>query len=190
MTVKTRKEGFMPATGAVGDGTRLAWRVLPTLLPLSLGAVFWAQVGTLHGPEAVYPAALAMVLVAVSGYNLVRELSAHRSRVRAAVGVEALAPRTERPVSEAPAAEEDEPEVDRLTVGRPVAVIALLLLTLTLITPLGFFAALPVLLVGVLAVTGVRRPLPLAIAVAGVWLGAYVVFDLILGVPLPTGIWW
>ncbi|HJE57275.1 MAG TPA: tripartite tricarboxylate transporter TctB family protein [Nocardiopsis listeri] len=180
----------MPATGAVGDGTRLAWRVLPTLLPLSLGAVFWAQVGTLHGPEAVYPAALAMVLVAVSGYNLVRELIAHRSRVRTAVGVEASTPRTERPVSEAPAAEEDEPEVDRLTVGRPVAVIALLLLTLTLITPLGFFAALPVLLVGVLAVTGVRRPLPLAIAVAGVWLGAYVVFDLILGVPLPTGIWW
>ncbi|MBR8741801.1 tripartite tricarboxylate transporter TctB family protein [Nocardiopsis sp. MG754419] len=181
----------MPVTGAIGNGGRLAWRALPALLPLTLGAVFLTQVGTLHGPEAVYPAVLAAVLFAVSGYNLVRELFR-----RPAVPV-AATPSTSPSTTDPSAGTTDDTgddasaeEPDRLTAGRPLAVIALLVVTLSLITPLGFFTVIPVLVIGALAITGVRRPLPLVVGGLCIWASAYVVFGLLLDVPLPSGMWW
>lgn len=100
------------------------------------------------------------------------------------------APEPEPAPTPAPGREPAAPAAaERLTAGRPLAVILLLIAVVALVETVGFFAAVPLLAFGALLITGVRRPLPLLLAGAGIWASAYLVFGVLLGIPLPTGAW-
>lgn len=206
----------MPATEALSRGALLLWRLLPVLFCLSLGTVFLFQAQDLTGAEALYPAALAAVLVAIAGYNVVREaVPALMNRRPAEEPVTVPAgpaaqdmPRDQERGQAPPAAEPataaaadsasdasdaagtaGKAAAERLTTGRPVAVVALLVLSLSLVETVGFFPAAALVAFGALAITGIRRPVPLLVAGSAIWAGAYLVFGLVLDVPLPSGIW-
>ena len=63
--------------------------------------------------------------------------------------------------------------------------VALLVVYSLLLEPLGFYIASVLFLPVAMVTQGARKPVPIAIAVCGVILFVYLVFDTLLGVPLP-----
>lgn len=179
MFMKIRKRFY-------GDGARhlpksfaFTWRLLPTLFCLTAGAVMLFEAGSLHGPEASYPAALAVVLMVIATYTLARELPIRRNGASIHL------------LSSKQSGERDAGTVqERLTIGRPVGVAALLILIFALIPPLGFFTIIPILILGALFVTGVRQPVRLIVGGICIWAACYAIFGLLLNMPLPSGNWW
>jgi putative tricarboxylic transport membrane protein len=81
--------------------------------------------------------------------------------------------------------DEPDPEYGRLVAWRVAAFAALIALSIWLVTPIGFYPAAGLLILGGLWIMGVRKPLlligyPLILVGAG-----YVLFSVLIGVPLP-----
>ena len=84
-------------------------------------------------------------------------------------------------------ADHDEPDAEygRLVAWRVVAFIVLVALSVWLVTPIGFYPAAGVMILGGLWILGIRKPLVLiGFPLVLVGLG-YVLFSILLGLPLP-----
>jgi Tripartite tricarboxylate transporter TctB family len=159
--VPSERSGPRPAA----DLLRLAWAAIPALIAFVLAGVFLALVGSITGPEGVYPEVLAVVVLVLGLVNLVADCAAARRDPDRADGAE---------VSGA---------------GRRVFTFVLVLVAaVLLLQPLGFFPAMVVVVLGGLLVCGARRPVVLAVTTVLVIGWAYVLFERLLAVPFPPGV--
>ena len=151
------------AMDAPADGAVQGWLLIAT--PGALGVVAglgaWVMSSGLHPDDQGYPRVLATVLLVLGVWNIVADL-----RARAVDGA----------VDE---------EYGKLAVGRVVSFALLVAVCIWLVTPLGFYPASAAVVVGGMLIMGVRRPLwligyPVLLLALG-----YVLFSLLLGVPLP-----
>lgn len=156
--------------GDARDLLGLAWTAVPSLIAFALAALFLVSARSITGPEAVYPEALAVLVLVLGLVNLVRDGAAWRCGSGRAEGGEGGG----EGVSGA---------------GRRLVAFALTLaVAVSLLGPLGFFPAMIVVVVGSLLVFGVRRPLVLAVTVVLVIGWSYVLFARLLAVPFPPGV--
>lgn len=73
--------------------------------------------------------------------------------------------------------------------GLPLRTVAIPILYVSLLVPVGFFVATPPFLAGVMISMGERRPLPILLATAIIYGLVILVFIKLLYVPLPVGTW-
>jgi hypothetical protein len=163
---------------------RIARKVTRSLRPavtpviaLALAVLFLAASGELHGLEAAYPRALAIVvaLLAVVSMGL-DAVGAHRNPV-------AATPENGEPVDQdgrTPGSQERHPA------GPVLGLVAVLAVTTWLMGVIGFFPAAALLLLGSLVILGVRTPFKVVAYTAGVVAIAYLLFVEALGVPFPN----
>lgn len=71
---------------------------------------------------------------------------------------------------------------------RACVTVALVLGFAALLTPLGFLPASTLFLIAMMAMLGVRRPLPLVATAVGVSVGVWLIFEKLLVLSLPAGI--
>jgi putative tricarboxylic transport membrane protein len=133
----------------------------PGTLGVVAGLGAWVMSSGLHPDDQGYPRVLATVLLCLGVWNIVADL-----RARAVDG----------------AVDED---YGKLAAGRVIAFAMLVAVCIWLVTPLGFYPAGAGVVVGGMLIMGVRRPLlligyPVALLAVG-----YVLFTLLLRVPLP-----
>ena len=126
---------------------------------VALGA--WAMSFDLHPDDTGYPRVLATVLLGFGAWNIVADLRGRHDN------------------------SEIDQDYGKLSTGRVVSFTLLVAVSIWLITPLGFYPTAGIVSLGGLAIIGVRRPLlligyPVALRAAG-----YVLFSLLLRVPLP-----
>lgn len=140
---------------------RLAWVAVPSVLAFVLVAVFLANAGSIRGPEAVYPIVLAVALLVLGLYNLARD------EIEAAVAA-------------------GQPERGQ-AIGRTVAFSVVLIGSVLLLQPLGFFPAMAIMSIGNFLVFGVRKPLVILAGTALIVGFSYLIFVRLLVVPFPTG---
>ena len=142
-------------------GARLALVSTPGALAIATGVLALMMSVDLNPADQRYPQVLAVILALVGVWNLIADL---RER-----GTD----------------EEMDPEYGRLVAWRVVAFIALISLSIWLVTPIGFYPAAGLLTFGGLWIMGVRKPLVL-IAYPLILIGAgYLLFSVLIGVPLP-----
>ena len=115
----------------------------------------------LHPDDTGYPRVLATVLLVFGVWNIVADL-----RERAG-------------------ANEVDEEYGKLAAGRVISFALLVAVAIWLVTPLGFYPAAAIVVVGGMAIMGVRKPLLLIGYPAVVLALGYVLFSVLLGVPLP-----
>lgn len=164
----------MPSPPAPSDTRRpspigLTWTAVPSLVGFVLAGVFLLRANTITGPEATYPVVLAIAVLVVGLVNVVRDLTAPRSATSDDEDDES--------------AESDGPTA----VARTVAFVVVLLATVVLLEPLGFFPAMVVMAIGSLLSFGMRDPFAIAAATALIVGCAYLVFVRLLVVPFPPG---
>lgn len=133
----------------------------PGLLGIVLAIVAWVMSFDLHPDDTGYPRVLATILLGFGVWNLVADL---RSRTR--VG----------------AIDED---YGKLAVSRVISFALLVAVCIWLVTPLGFYPSGAIMVVGGMLIMGVRKPLwligyPVVLLALG-----YVLFSILLRVPLP-----
>ena len=148
-----------PHTGSAA--ARILLVATPGGLGILTGVLAWMMSVDLNPDDKGYPRVLASLLLLVGLWNVVADL-----RERAA-------------------GEEPDPEYGRLVAWRVVAFIALVAVSVWLVTPIGFYPAAGLLILGGLWILGIRKPLlligfPLALIGIG-----YVLFSILLGLPLP-----
>jgi putative tricarboxylic transport membrane protein len=134
-------------------------------VPGTLGVIFaliaWFYSFDLHPDDTGYPRVLATVLLVLGVWNIAADL-----RARAVEGA----------VDE---------EYGALATGRVISFAILVAVSIWLVTPIGFYPAAAIVIIGGLAIMGVRRPLVLiGYPVVLLALG-YVLFSVLLKVPLP-----
>jgi putative tricarboxylic transport membrane protein len=133
----------------------------PGGLAILTGVLAWMMSMDLNPADKGYPRALATLLALVGLWSVISDLrdrSAHN---------------------------EPDPEYGRLVVWRVVAFIALVAASIWLVTPIGFYPAAGLMIIGGLWIMGVRKPLVLiGFPLCLVGLG-YVLFSVVLGLPLP-----
>jgi putative tricarboxylic transport membrane protein len=133
----------------------------PGGLAIVAGVLAWMMSVDLHPDDKGYPRALATLLLVVGAWNVIADLRERGGHV------------------------EPDPEYGRLVAWRVVAFIALVAVSIWLVTPIGFYPAAALLIFGGLWIMGIRKPLiligfPLALIALG-----YVLFSVLLGLPLP-----
>jgi putative tricarboxylic transport membrane protein len=133
----------------------------PGALGVVVGLAAWVMSSGLHPDDQGYPRVLATVLLVLGVWNIVADL-----RARAVEGV----------------VDED---YGTLATGRVISFALLVAVCIWLVTPLGFYPAAAGVIVGGMVIMGVRRPLlligyPVLLLAVG-----YLLFSVLLGVPLP-----
>jgi Flp pilus assembly protein TadB len=165
------------------------WLVTAPLVMLLLAVAFLLSSGELTGREGTYPRVLAVVVIALAGVSVVKDLTSGR-RTFAAARTSSAAAGAGAPASDVD--EEHDPEGQRglgLAVRRVVGFFALALVCVWLMTWVGFFVAALLLVGAGVVVLGVRTPWKVAAYTAGVVGAAYVVFVEALQVPFPPAPW-
>jgi len=140
---------------------RVALVATPGGLAIGVGVLAAMMSVDLNPADKGYPRVLAGLLILVGIWNIVVDLRARNV--------------------------DDEPDAEygRLVVWRVAAFIALIAVCIWLVTPLGFYPAAGLMTLGGIWIMGVRKPLvligfPLALVALG-----YVLFSILLGLPLP-----
>ncbi|CAN5702677.1 hypothetical protein BH10ACT9_BH10ACT9_01670 [soil metagenome] len=147
-----------PTAGAAARITLLA---TPGGLAILTGVLAWMMSMGLNPADKGYPRVLATLLVLTGLWNVISDL---RDRT---------------------ANDEPDAEYGRLVAWRVVSFIALVAVSIWLVKPIGFYPAAGLLILGGLLIMGVRKPLVLiGFPVVLVGLG-YVLFSILIGVPLP-----
>jgi putative tricarboxylic transport membrane protein len=133
----------------------------PGGLAILTGVLAWMMSVDLHPDDKGYPRVLATLLALAGVWNIIADL-----RDRAAH-------------------DEPDPEYGPLVAWRVVAFIALVAVCIWLVTPIGFYPAAGLMILGGLWILGIRKPLVL-IGFPLILIGlGYVLFSVLLGVPLP-----
>lgn len=161
------------------------WLVTAPLVMLLLAVAFLLSSGELTGREGTYPRVLAVVVIALAGVSVVKDLTSGRRTFAAARTGTAGAAAGERD-------EDHDPEGQRglgLAVRRVVGFFGLALVCVWLMTWVGFFLSALLLVGAGVVVLGVRTPWKVAAYTAGVVGAAYVVFVEALQVPFPPAPW-
>jgi putative tricarboxylic transport membrane protein len=140
---------------------RVALVATPGGLAVLTGVLAWMMSVDLNPEDKGYPRVLATLLVLAGLWNVIVDL---RERT---------------------ANDEPDPEYGRLVFWRVVAFVALVAVAVWLVTPIGFYPAAGLMILGGLWIMGVRKPLvligfPLVLIALG-----YVLFSILLGLPLP-----
>lgn len=153
---------------------RSVWPYLPSAAAIAIALVLLLQSDSVRGIEAVYGLSIAGILLAVGLWDLA-------VRVR-----EALVVRTARggSLEQVPATGAAQHAPLRVLLVAAVLVVCAVLLPL-----IGYFAMVPILLVPTMLIAGIRSTRRIALVTGGVWLSVYIIFGLVLGVPLPSGEW-
>jgi hypothetical protein len=139
---------------------RFALISAPGVIAVFTGALAWMMSMDLNPADRGYPRVLAALLVLAGVWNAVVDV---RERADA----------------------EPDAEYGRLVAWRVVAFIALVAFSIWLVKPIGFYPSAGLLTLGGLWIMGIRKPLVLvAFPLVLVGLG-YVLFSIIIGVPLP-----
>ncbi|MGU3500096.1 tripartite tricarboxylate transporter TctB family protein [Mycobacterium sp. C31M] len=133
----------------------------PGLIAVLVGGLTWMLSVDLNPADKGYPRALAALLIAVGLWNIVADLREHTGD------------------------EEPDAEYGRLVAWRVVAFAALVAVTVWLVNPIGFYPAAAIMLIGGLWIMGIRKPLPLIVYPVVVIAIGYVLFSMLIGVPLP-----
>ena len=146
-----------------------ATTIASALLLILGGAALYGAVsmgiGTPDVPDAgFFPLLAALALVTLSGLQLLAQIR-------------------NRSLPDTPPAEAGPPASERMA----LLVIACLVAYVPALEWLGFIIATALLVGLILAIFGIRRPLPYAIAVPVLAGGGYLLFDRVLGLPLPAG---
>lgn len=150
-----------PTEHTPSTAARYASIATPGGLAIAVGVLAVMMSVDLNPADRGYPRVLAVLLIVVGVYNLIADLR------------------------ERGPGDEPDPEYGRLTVWRVVAFAALVAVSVWLVTPIGFYPAAALLVLGGLWILGVRNPLMLiGYPVALIGLG-YVLFTIVIGVPLP-----
>jgi putative tricarboxylic transport membrane protein len=132
----------------------------PGALAVVVALATWAMSFDLHPDDTGYPRVLATLLLGFGAWNIVADLRARHDR-------------------------EFDNDYGTLSSGRVISFTLLVAVSIWLVTPLGFYPSAAIVVVGGMAIMGVRRPL-LLIGYPVVLLAlAYVLFSLLLRVPLP-----
>jgi putative tricarboxylic transport membrane protein len=146
-------------TGSVA--ARILLVATPGGMAILTGVLAWMMSMDLNPADKGYPRVLATLLALIGIWNVITDL---RER-----------------------ADHDEPDAEygRLVAWRVVAFIVLVGLSVWLVTPIGFYPAAGVMILGGLWILGIRKPLVLiGFPLVLVGLG-YVLFSILLGLPLP-----
>jgi hypothetical protein len=182
----------VPADGRPGDlaadahdsrvgPAQWPWRLSVPLLVLVIAVAMLIGSDSINGRDAFYPRVLAAAVTAFALYAVVRDVR----------GILAESHATE------PAPTEDvvpESGVEgRGGVGvaavRVVAFCAVAVVSVWLLDWVGYYLASAVLLAGGVVVLGVRSPVKVVAYTAALIAVAYLLFSLVLGVPLPRPLW-
>ena len=147
-----------PADGAARGPLLVA---APGALAVVVALAAWMMSFDLHPDDTGYPRVLATVLLGFGVWNVVADL---RGRG------------TDNEVDE---------EYGKLAAGRVISFGLLVAVAIWLVTPLGFYPAAAIVIVGGLVIMGVRKPLLLIGYPVVVLAVGYVLFSVLLGVPLP-----
>lgn len=140
---------------------RLALVTTPGGLAVLTGVLAWMMSHDLNTEDRGYPRVLATLLLLLGIWNVIADV---RDR---ALG------------------DEPDPEYGRLVAWRVVVFIVLVGLCIWLVTPIGFYPAAGLMIIGGLWILGVRKPvLLIGFPLVLVGLG-YVLFTMLLGLPLP-----
>jgi putative tricarboxylic transport membrane protein len=150
-----------PVAPAPNAAAGVALVATPGVIALGFGALAWMMSMGLNPADRGYPRVLAALLIGVGLWNMVADL---RERT---------------------GDEEPDSEYGRLVAWRVVGLAALIAVTVWLVNPIGFYPAAALLLIGGLLIMGVRKPLLLIAYPAAVIGFGYVLFSLLIGVPLP-----
>ncbi|MGV9798626.1 tripartite tricarboxylate transporter TctB family protein [Mycobacterium sp. NPDC003449] len=147
-----------PGQGALARGILV---VTPGAIATVIGALAWMMSVDLNPADRAYPRVLATLLILTGLFNVIADL---RGR-----------------------AENDgtDGEYGRLVAWRVVGFAALIAVTVWLVKPIGFYPAAGLLILGGLWIMGVRKPLVLIgypLLLIGV---GYLLFSVLIGVPLP-----
>lgn len=140
---------------------RVALVATPGAVAMGIGLLAWLMSFDLNPRDAGYPRVLATLLLAVGLWNVIADL-------------------IERGRHNPP-----DSEYGRLVVWRVAGFAALMALCIWLVKPIGFYPAGAILTVGGLAIMGVRKPLILIGYPAALIGFGYLLFSVVLGVPLP-----
>lgn len=140
---------------------RLALVAAPGGMAILTGVLAWMMSVDLNPADKGYPRVLASLLLLVGLWSLITDLR-------------------ERSVHDGP-----DPEYGRLVVWRVVAFIALVAVCIWLVTPIGFYPAAGLMMIGGLWIMGIRKPLVLIVFPLSMVALGYVLFSILLALPLP-----
>ena len=183
----------MPADGRPGDlaadahDSRVGpgqwpWRLSVPLLVLVIAVAMLIGSGSIDGRDAFYPRLLAAVVTAFALYAVVRDVRgilAERHETTGTAPADGVVP--------------DSGVEGRGGVGvaavRVVAFCAVAAVSVWLLDWVGYYLASAILLAGGVLVLGVRSPVKVVAYTAALIGVAYLLFGLLLGVPLPRPLW-
>ena len=191
----------MPADGRPGDlaadahvsrvGPGLwVWRLSVPLLVLVIAVAMLIGSGSINGRDAFYPRVLAAVVTAFALYAVVRDVRGILAERHATTG-----PTTASPTGQPPTGDvvPDSGVEGRGGVGvaavRVAAFCAVAAVSVWLLDWVGYYLASGVLLAGGVLLLGVRSPVKVVAYTAALLAVAYLLFGLVLGVPLPRPLW-
>ena len=191
----------MPADGRPGDlaadahdsrvGPGLwVWRLSVPLLVLVIAVAMLIGSGSINGRDAFYPRVLAAVVTAFALYAVVRDVRGILVERHATTGSTTVSPTGPAP---ADGVDPDSGVEGRGGVGvaavRVMAFCAVAAVSVWLLDWVGYYLASAVLLAGGVLVLGVRSPVKVVAYTAALIAVAYLLFGLVLGVPLPRPLW-
>lgn len=154
---------------------RSLWRYLPSATAIAFSLLLLTQFDSVRGIEAVYGLTVAGILLGVGVWDLAaRVLGDLKARAAEKGAVEQGVPVLSDP-QHAPM--------------RALMIAALLVVCALLLPLIGYFAVVPILIVPTMLVAGIRSARRIVLVSGATWVSAYVIFDLVLGVPLPSGGW-
>jgi hypothetical protein len=160
------------------------WLVAAPLVMLLLAVAFLLSSGGLEGREAAYPRVLAVVVIALAAVSIVQDLTSGRQ-------VFAAGP-AQAPASALDDAAEDDLEGRRgqgLAARRVVVFFVIAVVSVWLMSWVGFFLPAFLLVGAGVYVLGVRTPWKVAAYTGGLVAAAYAVFVEALQVPFPAAPW-
>jgi hypothetical protein len=140
---------------------RVSLAAAPGGIAILVGALAWMLSVDLNPADKAYPRVLATLLVLLGIWNVIIDL-----RERSA---------------------DDEPDAEygRLVAWRVLAYIVSIAVCIWLVTPIGFYPAAGILTFAGLWIMGIRKPLVLTLFPLALIAVGYVLFSVLIGVPLP-----
>jgi len=177
----------------VGPGLWV-WRLSVPLLVLVIAVAMLIGSGSINGRDAFYPRVLAAVVTAFALYAVVRDVRGILAERHATTGP-TTGPTTGSTTGQAPTGGvvPDSGVEGRGGVGvaavRVAAFCAVAAVSVWLLDWVGYYLASAVLLAGGVLVLGVRSPVKVVAYTAALIAVAYLLFGLVLGVPLPRPLW-
>jgi len=173
----------------VGPGLWV-WRLSVPLLVLVIAVAMLIGSGSINGRDAFYPRVLAAAVTVFALYAVVRDVRGILAERHATTG-----PTTVSTSGQAPTGDvvPDSGVEGRGGVGvaavRVAAFCAVAAVSVWLLDWVGFYLASAVLLAGGVLVLGVRSPVKVVAYTGALIAVAYLLFGLVLGVPLPRPLW-